>query len=380
MPLTVTDAIPYGNVADVELVMHDSEPEIRFRPHPHGGPECLWFCFRIVHEGFDMPHALFRLTLIDPQNMLGGGQPESFRPVYRMADADWIRMEQGTVQRLPDGRAEVSWTMPPVNESMDVAFCYPYGQAELEALLRDTGGYWTCDTVGVSQGGRPLLRLSNEYGDVESDRPGVYFMARQHSGETPGSWLLDGVLRFFADLGDRAPLVWAVPLANIDGVEQGDYGKDNFPYDLNRAWGQPPMRHETKVLGADLRCWKERCRPVMILDSHAPGASETNGIYAFLPNPDTFPGHHAQAMKFCEALAKVLGPDLASDDIGRVATYASRWETPNLTAFSCSTLNVCSLSFETAYSMIGDTVMTREQYQIAGARLGQALIEWIANS
>ena len=115
-------------------------------------------------------------------------------------------------------------------------------------MIQETGSFWRVDTIGVSQGGRPLLRLSNDYGRPKGERPGVFLMARQHSGEVSGAWVLDGVLRRFAELGEAAPLVWAIPLANIDSVEQGDYGKDNFPYDMNRAWGKLPMRHETLVL------------------------------------------------------------------------------------------------------------------------------------
>src|SRR5690606_24228363 len=100
----------------------------------------------------------------------------------------------------------------------DFAYCYPYGATELDALLAESNGYWRRDTFGVSPQGRPMVRLCNDYGHKENQRPGLYLLARQHSGETPGSWMLDGFLRRVAELGDAAPLVWAAPLTNIDGV------------------------------------------------------------------------------------------------------------------------------------------------------------------
>jgi hypothetical protein len=267
MALSVDSDIPFGNVCDVTIVTVDGVPEIRFAPDPHGGPECLWFCFRLVaqpktvscaaggQEGAPLAsNAKVRLTLQNPDNMLGGHQPQFMRPVVRYDGGEhWQRLGQAQVQELPDGRLYISWLVDAPQRTLDVAYCYPYGRAEVEALVRDTGGYWQVDTIGVSQEARPLLRLSNDYGDGrtasagEGKRPGFYVTARQHSGETPGSWVLDGFLRHIASLGEHAPLVWAVPLAHMDGVENGDYGKDGFPYDLNRAWGRPPMRHEVLV-------------------------------------------------------------------------------------------------------------------------------------
>ena len=140
------------------------------------------------------------------------------------SDGDWQRLEAGIVGQLPDGRTCVTWVVgappgPPYPSYLDVAYCYPYGLPEVEALMRETEGYWQADIIGVSQGGRPLVRLSNAYGQAGGQRPGLYLIARQHSGETPGSWVLDGFLRHLVLLGEAAPLVWSVPLTNIDGVE-----------------------------------------------------------------------------------------------------------------------------------------------------------------
>lgn len=132
----------------------------------------------------------------------------------------------------------------------------------------------------MSQNGNPLIRISNNYGKINGKKLGFYFIARQHSGETPGSWVLDGLLKYLAKMNCRDILVWEIPLSNIDGVLQGDYGNDNFPYDLNRAWRDPPMRHETLVFQRDINNrWKSRCKPTLILDFHAPGGTETDGAY-----------------------------------------------------------------------------------------------------
>lgn len=211
-------------------------------------------------------------------------------------------------------------------------------------MIQKTGSFWLVDTIGVSQGGRPLPRLSNDYGRPKGERPGVFLMARQYSGDVSGAWVLDGVLRRFAELGEAAPLVWAIPLANIDGVEQGDYGKDNFPYDMNRAWGKPLMRHETLVLQQDMRRWMERCHPLVGMDFHSPGASELDCIYAFVHASEKYPAVAERAAEWGTALKEALRPDFAAEKFTRSGDYNSRWNTPRFGGFCQEELRIPGVS------------------------------------
>jgi hypothetical protein len=312
--------------------------------------------------------------------MLGGGRPANFRPVFRHPGADWERAGAPEVLHLPDGRQQAAWTINASRTALDFAFAYPYGREELDRLTQQTGRCWRLDTIGVSQSGRPLLRLSNDYGKPKGDRPGVYLMARQHSGEVSGSWVLDGVLRRLAELGEAAPFVWAVPLANIDGVVQGDYGKDNFPYDLNRAWGRPAMRHETQVLQQDMRRWVQRCRPLAGIDFHAPGASEGEGIYAFVHASEKAPDAARQANLLAGALGESLGAELAAAKFVRSGDYASRWNTPRFSTFCQDELRIPGIAVETPYALIRQTVLTRAKYQEAGRRIADALASWVKHA
>lgn len=245
--LSVETSVPYGNACDVEFSQMSGQRVVSFAADPRGGPECMWFCFRLRVAAQSTAKRRIKLVLKHVTNMLGAGSAPPLMPVVRYDGRDWDRLPAGKVEWLQDGRARLGWSIEPPTTFADIAFCYPYGLPEVEALVADTRGYWKVDTIGVSQEGRPLIRLSNGAGKPGDDRRGLFLIARQHSGETPGSWVLDGLLRAIAEAGERAPLVWCVPLADRDGIERGDYGKDRFPYDLNRAWGAKPMRHETLV-------------------------------------------------------------------------------------------------------------------------------------
>ena len=375
MSFEVDTKIPYGNACDISITESGGMTEISFASDPHGGPECLWFCFRLKQSASDAKAGQkVKLVLKHSYNMLGGGNPLNMRPVMRRDGADWVRLDAPTVEKLADGRNRAAWVVDAPETFVDVAYCYPYGRSDVDALVNETDGYWQADTIGVSQNARPLIRLSNSYGEVGSDRPGVYLMSRQHSSETSGSWVLDGFLRHIASLGNDAPLVWSVPLTNIDGVEQGDYGKDNFPYDLNRAWGSPPMRHEVLVFQRDMVRWKARCRPVLAIDFHSPGACETSGLYCFMPDPEKFREHHRAVLEFTGGIETALTSKYAASPFGRVANYRSRWETPSFAKYCWSSHKIAGFTIENPYAMVGDLVLTRERYREAGERIASAAV------
>jgi len=374
MPIELTTDVPYGNAGDVSVQSEPDLTTVSFAADPHGGPEALWFCFRLEQSE---PRATgkVRLVLKHPYDMLGCGNAATLRPVVRADGGDWERIGPGETVALPDGRWQVAWTIQAPQDRADVAFCYPYGRPELDALVGETGGYWRADTIGLSQGGRPLIRLSNGAGEEGGERAGLYIVARQHSGETPGTWLLDGMLRHFASVGEEAPLVWAVPLTNIDGIEQGDYGKDNFPYDVNRAWGQPPMRHETLVFQRDMGRWAGRCRAAFGLDLHGPGGAEAEGIYAHVCRGTSERARVRIVGEWAEALGRAVGTQYASENFARTAEWGERWSTPTFGTFCWNGLGIPGLCIEVPYTICGETLMTREAYRDAGTKMAAGLVE-----
>ncbi|MBM4142256.1 MAG: hypothetical protein FJ225_01490 [Lentisphaerae bacterium] len=374
MALRVFTDIPGGNARGITVETAGEFPEITFVPAPQGGNETLWFCLRIkeLQPGENAP-AKVRLTLKHYGNLLGAGSPADCVPVYRPQGQGWHRAGSGQAVVLPDGQVSASWTIPYPAPATDVALCFPYDLSDVRTLLAKSKGYWKTDEIGLSREGRPLLRLSNDYGAPGGKRHGLYLVARQHAGETPGSWVLDGLLQHLSRQRRDPFLVWAVPLADADGVVRGDCGKDAFPCDLNRAWGTPPMRHETLVYQRDMARWSERCRPALGIDFHAPGAAESDGIYCHLPPPDKFPDAHRAAEKWANLICQELGPDYAAHDFKRAAAHAPDGETPSFTTFCAERLGLCALAIETPYGRIGGSVLTQKQYREAGERIARAL-------
>lgn len=305
--------------------------------------------------------------------MLGGNKPKNIRPVIKFKNEEWERLPEPEIANLEDGRTVVYWTIKVKNKLFEIAMCYPYGKDNIEKLLKDTDGYWKINSIGISQKEREIIRISNIYNNPE--KRGIYLIARQHSGETPGSWVLDGLLRYIAEINYQDMVVWIAPLLNIDGIEEGLYGKDNFPYDLNRAWGNPPMRHETLVIQRDLARWKDRCKPFLTLDFHAPGGCETDGVYFHITSIEENKKRHKIEKEIADRIAKKIGKEFISPRYIRSVNYKSRWETPHFTDFCREKLKIPSLTIEVPYSLCGNLLMKIENYKEIGRRIAMSIIE-----
>lgn len=376
MSLKIENRFPGANCRIMAVQSGADAAQVSFAADPQGGPESLWFCFRVVETEPDGAHPQkLNLTMKFFNSILGADHPEACRPVYQPDGQGWYRANTGQVNISKDGRVEVTWTIPYPSPATLVALCFPYGRTELDRLVKRCKRYWQRDDIGLTQGGRVIERLSNDYGRTRNAMSGVYVIARQHAGETPGSWVLDGMLERFARDKKLSCMVWATPFADVDGVVRGDYGKDGYPYDLNRAWGEQPRRHEIAVIQRDMQAWKERCTPRLAIDLHAPGGTDSDGIYAFVPDPDKYPKQHERACGWGKVMAQGLGKEYAAEDFLRVARHPSRWDTPRFGDYARDTLGVDGITLEVPYAICRETIMNQKSYRDAGRLIAKAILD-----
>lgn len=379
MAIKVMDRFPGANVRILSVRDDAQSPEIVFTADPRGGTEALWFDFRF-HDASPpasgVPESL-KITLAFFDTMLGGWNPAVLRPVLRERGKGWLRLKPPEVKTEPDGLQTLSWFAPYPVEPHEFALCMPYGSDELATSLERCKGYWTSSGIGLTQGGKVLERLSNDIlkGCKACPNPhGLYVVARQHAGEAPGSWVLDGMLEAFSRAKPVNWCIWVVPFANLDDVIAGAYGKDPFPHDLNRAWGNPPMRHETLVMRQDIHRWAQRCKPELVLDLHAPAACETAGVYAYAQK-NTTPELEKANQSWINLFAQVLTPDYADETFEHVANCPSRWnDSPRLGDFVRDEIAAPALSLETPYCLVRDTVLLQKHYREIGQRLARAIL------
>ena len=91
-----------------------------------------------------------------------------------------------------------------------------------------------------------LTVTSRERKDNYAKRKCVVISARVHPGETVGSWMMRGVLKFITDpTNHEAKLLREnfifkiIPMMNPDGVINGNYRCSLAGCDLNRRWKVP---------------------------------------------------------------------------------------------------------------------------------------------
>jgi len=155
----------------------------------------------------------------------------------------------------------------------------PYVQSDLTAFLeRNKGNPLLHQSVLTRSGkGREVLLIR-----IGEDGPGkepVLLTGRQHANESVASYALEGFMQAAlsktpaAEKFRKKYVLYAVPLTDLDGVEDGDQGKNRAPHDHNRDWSATPLYPETIALMAldkeknfkfaiDFHC------PTLLMDIH----------------------------------------------------------------------------------------------------------------
>lgn len=285
MSIKVSARITYGNASAVNVLYDTEIPEVAFTASPNDNAEALWFCFDLIETEPDkVATTKIKITLKHLRNLDGCNNALELKPVYQPKGQQWFRMKSGHQHAAEDGQTSASWTIPYPTPSTTIAFCYPYGRPELTKMIQKSKGYWHQDHIGLSQRGRNITRVSNSYGKVGGHQLGIYIITRQNAGETPGSWVLDGMLNQFSRNKKNNFLIWAIPLADIDGIIKGNYGRNNTPDNITHAWGSLPTRHETTVFKNDIQEWKQRCKPYLIINLQSAGGDDIDGTYSLLPD------------------------------------------------------------------------------------------------
>jgi hypothetical protein len=141
-------------------------------------------------------------------------------------------------------------------------------------------------------------------------KPALFVSARVHPGETPASWVMQGMLDFLTSDSPQAQLmrqsfvIFVVPMLNPDGVVVGNNRCNLAGVDLNRQWKTPikgvhPTVHSLKqfMLG------QRRVREVyMYLDLH--GHSRKYNVFMYgcddkkRPRPQV-PSPYSPLMRMC---------------------------------------------------------------------------------
>jgi Zinc carboxypeptidase len=242
--VTVRADFPGGNVA----VLHNDGSTLHVAPDLRGDSPWFYWCFEAQAS---QPG---RVTFVFPEKVAGfkhGAIGFQGPAISSDGGLTWKWMGADHV----DG-SSFFFDFAKANEPVRFAVTIPYVQRELDAFLAKHSGnpHLTASVLTKSRHGRDveLLQIGEPGPNVQT----VLVTARHHAAETIASYVLEGFLEEAMSANPAGAefrkryVLFAVPLVDKDGVEEGDQGKNRKPHDHNRDYGETSLYPEIQAIKA----------------------------------------------------------------------------------------------------------------------------------
>ena len=253
------------------------------------GPDCMstqventcrsWFYFKLT---VSEPQSIS--FLIKNLNLQFKVFREGMKPVYR-TNGRWERIPGSISFNLNEddqNSMELSFSHSVLKGENFFAFTYPWSYTDHKDLLKSVKEicanrliYYheenlinslegrSCDCVTITSTDRMLEETeksiqflypnSNERARIFEGKKYVLITARVHPGETQGSFMINGFLKFLVSDDPRAVILREnfvfkiLPMLNPDGVYRGHYRTDTRGINLNRFYTNPSLQDHPTV-------------------------------------------------------------------------------------------------------------------------------------
>ncbi len=204
-----------------------------------------WFYFRAA--GIRDQNISYVIT-----NAAGAAYPRGWENYQAVASYDrnhWFRINS----RYTDGKLTIEHVSN--SDQMYLAYFAPYSLERHANLIARAQSHEYCqvETLGHSLDGRAIDCLH-----FKSSQPApkqLWFIARQHPGETMAEWWMEGFINRLLDRSDPVvrwlldqATVHVVPNMNPDGSFRGHLRTNAAGTNLNREWAAPSAESSPEVL------------------------------------------------------------------------------------------------------------------------------------
>ncbi|KAL4504058.1 hypothetical protein ABPG72_022688 [Tetrahymena utriculariae] len=209
------------------------------------------------------------------------------------------------------------------DDVVSIAYCPPYTFSYLTTFLRElstihklqNGNFLKEEKLSSSMSGLdvPLLTITdfNQSEEEINKRKAIVISARIHPGESNGSYLMHGFLKYiFTDEADeirKKCIFKIVPMLNPDGVVLGNYRTGIAGRDLNRVFANPDKMLYPTVIGlkelVSIAKKQYGQNLIMFLDLH--GHSVKKNVFTYGPDYPIFDLNYYQCRLFSKILAKM---------------------------------------------------------------------------
>lgn len=270
MSITITSAFESGNI---RVLRADEPGDIRLEIKSDGKADFFqWFYYRV--EG---PEGLRVMTF---ENAAKASYVDGWKDYHACASYDleeWFRVpsryENGKLVVEHEAKGPVCYYAYFAPYTADDAMRFTAKMAQKKSVA------WL--PLGYSVNGRPIDCL--RFGEPAEAKKKIWVIARQHPGESMGSFFAEGFCETLADEDHNMAqqllhhaTVYVVPIMNPDGVARGHLRTNAAGTDLNRAWESPSKEASPEVLCVLNKMDEIGCD--MFLDAHGDEAIANNFI------------------------------------------------------------------------------------------------------
>ncbi|KAK7492935.1 hypothetical protein BaRGS_00015882 [Batillaria attramentaria] len=252
-----------GNLGRVDYIT-EYEYDLFIRPDTCNPRFRVWFNFTVENVKADQ-RVIFNIVNFSKTKSL---YRDGMTPLVKSTSRPkWVRIPTKYVYyyRCPDHRKNYvmsfAFNFDSEDEVYQFAYCYPYSYTRLQNYLdnleKRNYDFFTRELLclTVQQRRLDLLTIThpdNLYPPEGEKQKMVYITARVHPGETPSSFVCQGVIDFLVSNHPIAKILREhlifkiIPMLNPDGVYLGNYRCSLMGFDLNRHWQEPsPWAHPT---------------------------------------------------------------------------------------------------------------------------------------
>lgn len=300
MSLSICAAFDSGNII-VNRLEGPDQIELGINKDRHSD-FFQWFHFRL--SGARGQPCVLKITGLDASAYPGGW------PNYRACMSEdrehWHRAD--TSYDAKTGTLSISVT--PAHDHLWLAYFAPYSMERHHDLItrmaRQPGV--TARVLGHSLEGQPIDCLSVGDGPLQ-----LWFIARQHPGESMAEWWMEGALERLTDRADpqarllrQKATLHLIPNMNPDGSRLGHLRTNAAGANLNREWASPSADRSPEVLA--VRDEMDRTGVDFALDVHGDEAIPQVFIAGFEGIPGITDAQMALLNDYKTTLAR-LTPD-----------------------------------------------------------------------
>ncbi len=236
--LKISSDFDHGNMRVIDI---STPSDIRLEISADGAADFFqWFYFRV--DGASGDALTMHITNAAKASYPPGW--DDYRAVASYDGETWFRVDTS----YRDGVLSIQHT--PEQASIHYAYFAAYPFARIANFVEGTKADPALrhELLGETLDGRPIDHFSAGEGALK-----IWVIARQHPGETMGSWWIEGFLPALAGDSDAArrlrsaATVHVIPCMNPDGAARGHLRTNAAGVDLNRAWRNTTMDKSPEV-------------------------------------------------------------------------------------------------------------------------------------